>query len=126
MCLASVREKLRVDMAAVDRCTLCKLSGMFLVVLKGSEARIQSIERQVNVSHSERQFTIATNRQHLRRHAILYETCAYWYKRFKSGDFDLSDRPRHEQLPRLFEYAQSLALLDKKSQCRRNKNLQIS
>lgn len=35
---------------------------------------------------------------------VSYETCNYWYKRFRNGEFDLSDQPRPGQ-PRKFEDA---------------------
>ena len=43
-----------------------------------------------------------------------YDVCKYWYKRFKSGDFDLSDRERPGQSLK-FEDTELQALLDNNS-----------
>ncbi len=45
---------------------------------------------------------------------VSYETCNYWYNRFRSGDFDLSDQPRPGQ-PRKFTDAELQALLHEDS-----------
>ncbi len=45
---------------------------------------------------------------------VSYETCNYWYKRFRSGNFDLSDQPRPGK-PRKFTDAKLQALLDEDS-----------
>ncbi len=45
---------------------------------------------------------------------VSYKTCNYWYKRFRTGDFDLSDQPRPGQ-PRKFINAELQALLDEDS-----------
>lgn len=45
---------------------------------------------------------------------ISYEACNYWYKRFRSGNFDLNDQPRPGQ-PQKFEDAELQALLDEDS-----------
>ena len=46
-----------------------------------------------------------------REHAPSIKTCEYWFRRFKSGDFDTSDK-RREGRPVKFEDAELEALLD--------------
>jgi transposase len=48
------------------------------------------------------------------KHAPSVKTCEYWYRRFKSGDFDLKDKERSGQ-PKKFENAELQALLDENS-----------
>ena len=45
---------------------------------------------------------------------VSYDVCTYWYKRFKSGDFDLNDR-EHPGQPLKFEDTELQALLDEDS-----------
>ena len=45
---------------------------------------------------------------------VSYDVCKYWYKRFKSGDFDLSDREHPGQRLK-FEDAELQALLNENS-----------
>lgn len=47
-------------------------------------------------------------------HALTQKTCERWFKRFKSGDFDIKDKERPGQ-PKKFENADLQALLDKDS-----------
>jgi len=47
-------------------------------------------------------------------HAPSIKTCEYWFRRFKSGDFDTSDKKREER-PVQFEDAELEALLDEDS-----------
>ena len=47
-------------------------------------------------------------------HAPSIKTCEYWFRRFKSGDFDTSDKKR-EGRPVMFEDAELEALLDQDS-----------
>ena len=44
-------------------------------------------------------------------HALTQKTCERWFKRFKSGDFDIKDKERPGQ-PKKFEDADLQALLD--------------
>lgn len=46
-----------------------------------------------------------------RDHAPSISTCEYWFRRFKSGDFDVEDKERPGQLKR-FEDEELEALLD--------------
>lgn len=43
-----------------------------------------------------------------------HQTCAYWFRRFKNGDFDVNDKERSGQ-PKKFEDAELQALLDENS-----------
>lgn len=47
-------------------------------------------------------------------HAPSQQTCEYWFRRFKSGDFDVDDKERPGQ-PKKFEDDELEALLDKDS-----------
>ena len=47
-------------------------------------------------------------------HALSFKTCDYWFRLFKSGDFDTSDKER-EGRPVKFEDAELEALLDQDS-----------
>ncbi|UYV83448.1 SETMAR [Cordylochernes scorpioides] len=48
------------------------------------------------------------------KHALSIKTCEYWFRRFKSGDFDTRDKERGGR-PIKFEYAELEALLDEDS-----------
>ena len=47
-------------------------------------------------------------------HALSETTCRGWFRRFKSGDFDLSNKDRGKR-PKKFEDAELQALLDEDS-----------
>ena len=47
-------------------------------------------------------------------HSPTIKTCEYWFRRFKSGDFDTSDKERKGRLVK-FEDAELKALLDQDS-----------
>ena len=49
-----------------------------------------------------------------RQHALSETTCRHWFRRFKSGDFDLSNKD-HGKPPKKFEDAELQALLDEES-----------
>ena len=48
------------------------------------------------------------------KHALSEATCRDWFRRFKSGDYDLSNK-HHGKPPKKFEDAELQALLDEDS-----------
>ena len=55
------------------------------------------------------------------QHAPSQDTCERWFKRFKTGDFDVEDKERPDQ-PKKFEDQQLPALLEE-DECQTQKQL---